>query len=46
MCIRDRRNELFTASRGSGAQLNERRIRVADRKDLAGTTLTLSLIHI
>ncbi len=34
------RNELFTASRGSGAQLNERRIRVADRKDLAGTTIT------
>ncbi|HYM85466.1 MAG TPA: inositol monophosphatase family protein, partial [Pseudoxanthomonas sp.] len=33
------RNELFTASRGSGAQLNERRIRVHDRKDLAGTTL-------
>ena len=30
------RNELFTASRGSGAQLNEKRIRVADRKDLNG----------
>ena len=34
------RNELFTASRGSGAQLNERRIRVADRKELAGSTLS------
>ena len=33
------RNELFTASRGSGAQLNERRIRVSDRKDLAGATI-------
>ena len=33
------RNELFTASRGSGAQLNERRIRVTDRKDLSGATL-------
>ncbi|WP_066096340.1 inositol monophosphatase family protein [Xanthomonas massiliensis] len=30
------RNELFTASKGSGAALNERRIRVAERKDLAG----------
>ena len=30
------RNELFTASRGSGTQLNEKRVRVADRKDLAG----------
>lgn len=34
------RNELFTASRGGGAQLNERRIRVAERKDLAGTLIT------
>ncbi len=34
------RNELFTASRGSGAHLNDRRIRVADRKDLAGAMLT------
>lgn len=30
------RNDLFTASRGSGAMLNERKIRVADHKDLAG----------
>jgi myo-inositol-1(or 4)-monophosphatase len=34
------RNELFTASRGSGAQLNERRIRVAERKELAGAVLS------
>ena len=33
------RNELFTASRGSGAALNERRIRVGERKDLAGAML-------
>ena len=33
------RNELFTATRGAGAQLNERRIRVAERKDLAGTVI-------
>lgn len=30
------RNELFTASKGAGAVLNDRRIRVSDRKDLAG----------
>lgn len=30
------RNELFTASRGAGAQLNERKIRVTERKELAG----------
>lgn len=34
------RNELFTASRGGGAVLNDRRIRVADRKDLAGAVVT------
>ncbi len=33
------RNELFTATRGAGAQLNERRIRVAERKDLSGAVL-------
>ncbi len=33
------RNDLFTASRGAGAQLNERKIRVAERKDLAGTVI-------
>ena len=30
------RNELFTASRGAGAVLNDRRIRIAERKDLEG----------
>ena len=34
------RNELFTASRGAGTQLNERRVRVAERKELAGAMLT------
>ena len=34
------RNELFTATRGGGAQLNEKRIRVAERKDLAGAMLS------
>ena len=33
------RNELFTATRGSGAQLNERKIRVGERKDLTGAML-------
>ncbi|MBW3550520.1 MAG: inositol monophosphatase [Proteobacteria bacterium] len=33
------RNELFTSSRGSGTVLNEKRVRVADRKDLQGAML-------
>ena len=33
------RNELFTASRGAGAVLNDRRIRVADRKDMGGAMI-------
>jgi myo-inositol-1(or 4)-monophosphatase len=33
------RNELFTASRGSGTVLNEKRVRVADRRDLNGALL-------
>ena len=33
------RNELFTASRGAGTQLNERRVRVAERRELAGAML-------
>ncbi len=33
------RNELFTASKGAGAVLNDRRIRVAERKDLDGTMI-------
>lgn len=33
------RQELFTASRGNGAQLNNRRLRVAQRKGLEGTLL-------
>lgn len=33
------RNELFTSSRGSGTVLNEKRVRVADRKDLNGAML-------
>jgi myo-inositol-1(or 4)-monophosphatase len=33
------RNELFTASKGAGAQLNERKIRVGERKDITGAML-------
>src|SRR5690606_26877954 len=33
------RNDLFTASRGAGAVLNDKRIRVAERKDLSGTVI-------
>lgn len=33
------RNELFTATRGGGAVLNDKRIRVSERKDLAGAML-------
>lgn len=33
------RNELFTASRGAGALLNDRKIRIADRRDLTGSLI-------
>jgi myo-inositol-1(or 4)-monophosphatase len=33
------RNDLFTTSRGSGTQLNEKRVRIAERKDLNGAML-------
>jgi myo-inositol-1(or 4)-monophosphatase len=33
------RNELFTASRGSGALLNDKKIRIGERKDLKGALL-------
>ncbi len=33
------RNELFTASRGRGAQLNERRLRTSSARDLRGSLL-------
>ena len=33
------RNEVFSASKGAGATLNDKKIRVAERKDLAGTML-------
>ncbi len=39
-CVYDpMRNELFTAQRGAGAQLNSRRIRTGNAKDLTGTVL-------
>ncbi len=39
-CVYDPvRNELFTAQRGAGAQLNSKRIRVSTANDLAGTVL-------
>ncbi|MDZ3822168.1 MAG: inositol monophosphatase family protein [Pseudoxanthomonas sp.] len=37
------RSELFTASRGGGAFLNDRRIRVADRRSLEGALVTTGL---
>jgi myo-inositol-1(or 4)-monophosphatase len=33
------RNEVFSASKGAGATLNDKKMRVADRKDLAGAML-------
>ena len=33
------RNELFTASRGAGAVLNDKKIRIGERKDLGGALL-------
>ncbi|AXK73546.1 inositol monophosphatase [Lysobacter sp. TY2-98] len=33
------RNEIFAASRGAGTVLNDKRVRVADRKDLEGAML-------
>ena len=33
------RNELFTASRGGGAQLNGKRIRISERRELTGAML-------
>lgn len=33
------RNELFTASRGSGAVLNDKRVRVSERREIAGAML-------
>lgn len=39
------RNELFSASKGQGAQLNERRIRVNNARDLTGTVLATAFPH-
>ncbi len=39
-CVYDpMRNELFTATRGQGAQLNSQRIRASQPRDLTGTTI-------
>ena len=38
-CVYDPLNELFTAQRGSGAQLNSARIRVKQVKDMQGAVL-------
>lgn len=39
------RNELFTASRGDGAQLNGKRIRAANSRKLDGTIIATSFPH-
>ncbi|WP_371372923.1 inositol-1-monophosphatase [Thalassotalea aquiviva] len=39
------RGELYTASRGKGAQLNNVRIRVSNNKELAGTILATGFPH-
>ncbi|WP_068545587.1 inositol-1-monophosphatase [Thalassotalea crassostreae] len=39
------RGELFTASRGNGAQFNNARVRVKAHKELAGTILATSFPH-
>ena len=39
------RQELFTASRGRGAQLNSRRLRVAQRRKLDGSLISISFRH-
>ncbi|OGT37859.1 MAG: inositol monophosphatase [Gammaproteobacteria bacterium RIFCSPHIGHO2_12_FULL_38_14] len=39
------RQELFTASRGKGAYLNDRRIRVSERKQLKDTLLATGFAH-
>ncbi len=38
-------NELFVAERGSGAYLNDRRIRVAQRRDLSQSIVTTGIPH-
>ena len=39
------RNEIYSASKGAGATLNDKKIRVADRKDLAGAMLVTGFPH-